>query len=176
MRCCWCSWLSGFKFLGLAGQVGADDAMVDQRGKDVAEQDSEHHTLGVARVEEAHGDTERTDQESVDPLAGFGLGGGHGVGRHKDDTEGETAVEELHIARNRGDAGEVADAAHEEGAQNAGAHNLPAGDATPLALDGASAQYGTGFWDLFIGTVPGSVGETSVIAILLGAVLLIWTG
>ena len=48
--------------------------------------------------------------------------------------------------------------------------------ATPLALDGASAQYGTGFWDLFIGTVPGSVGETSVIAILLGAVLLLWTG
>lgn len=48
--------------------------------------------------------------------------------------------------------------------------------ATPLALDGASAQYGTGFWDMFIGTVPGSVGETSVIAILLGAFILIWTG
>lgn len=48
--------------------------------------------------------------------------------------------------------------------------------ATPLALEGATAQYGTGFWDLFIGTVPGSVGETSVIAILLGAILLIWTG
>lgn len=47
--------------------------------------------------------------------------------------------------------------------------------ATPLALDGA-AQYGTGFWDLFIGTVPGCVGETSVIAILLGAALLLWTG
>ena len=48
--------------------------------------------------------------------------------------------------------------------------------ATPLALDGAAAQYGTGFWDLFIGTVPGSVGETSVIAILLGAAILLWTG
>ena len=48
--------------------------------------------------------------------------------------------------------------------------------ATPLALDGASAQYGTGFWDLFIGTVPGSVGETSVIAILIGAAILLWTG
>jgi len=47
--------------------------------------------------------------------------------------------------------------------------------ATPLALDGP-AQYGTGFWDLFIGTVPGSVGETSVIAILLGAILILWTG
>ena len=56
--------------------------------------------------------------------------------------------------------------------------------ATPLsfAADGmqgltdAGTQYGTGFWDMFIGTVPGSVGETSVIAILLGAFILIWTG
>lgn len=32
------------------------------------------------------------------------------------------------------------------------------------------------YMDMFIGTVPGSVGETSVIAILLGAILLIWTG
>ena len=56
--------------------------------------------------------------------------------------------------------------------------------ATPLsfigdgmdALTGAGAQYGTSFWDFFVGTVPGSVGETSVIAILLGAILLLWTG
>ena len=56
--------------------------------------------------------------------------------------------------------------------------------ATPLsfigdgmdALNGAGAQYGTGFWDMFLGIVPGSVGETSVIAILLGAVILLWTG
>ncbi len=33
-----------------------------------------------------------------------------------------------------------------------------------------------GFWDAFIGLIPGSVGETSVIAILLGAILLIVTG
>ena len=30
--------------------------------------------------------------------------------------------------------------------------------------------------DMIIGTIPGSVGETSVIAILLGAALLLWTG
>ena len=30
--------------------------------------------------------------------------------------------------------------------------------------------------DMFLGTVPGSVGETSVIAILIGAVILLWTG
>ena len=50
--------------------------------------------------------------------------------------------------------------------------------ATPLAhpsIEGLQ-QAGTSFMDLFIGTVPGSVGETSVIAILIGAVILIWTG
>ncbi len=30
--------------------------------------------------------------------------------------------------------------------------------------------------DMFIGTIPGSVGETSAIAILIGAAILIWTG
>ena len=47
--------------------------------------------------------------------------------------------------------------------------------ATPLALDGA-AQYSTTFWSEFLGTIPGSVGETSTLCILLGAILLLWTG
>ncbi len=49
--------------------------------------------------------------------------------------------------------------------------------ATPLAhasLDGLGSA-GTGFWNLFLGNIPGAVGETCVIAILLGAILLIWT-
>ena len=53
--------------------------------------------------------------------------------------------------------------------------------ATPLAVasDGgvqALTDSGWGFWDLFNGLIPGSIGETSAIAILLGAILLIWTG
>ena len=56
--------------------------------------------------------------------------------------------------------------------------------ATPLsfigdgidALTDAGVQYGTSFLDFFLGTIPGSVGETSVVAILLGAVILLWTG
>ncbi len=50
--------------------------------------------------------------------------------------------------------------------------------ATPLAvpsIDGLNSA-GYSLCDMIIGTIPGSVGETSVIAILLGAVLLIWTG
>ena len=47
--------------------------------------------------------------------------------------------------------------------------------ATPLA-DPTLANLEPRLWDMIIGTIPGSVGETSVIAILLGAILLIWTG
>ena len=55
--------------------------------------------------------------------------------------------------------------------------------ATPLSYlsEGTDAMAALGganfnFWNMFAGTIPGSVGETSVIAILLGAVILIWTG
>ena len=47
--------------------------------------------------------------------------------------------------------------------------------ATPLA-DPTLANLQPKLWDMIVGTIPGSVGETSVIAILLGAILLIWTG
>ena len=50
--------------------------------------------------------------------------------------------------------------------------------ATPLAsasIEGLQAS-GYSVCDMIIGTIPGSVGETSVIAILLGAALILWTG
>ena len=47
--------------------------------------------------------------------------------------------------------------------------------ATPLA-NPTLANLEPQFMDMVLGTIPGSVGETSVIAILLGAFLLIWTG
>ena len=40
----------------------------------------------------------------------------------------------------------------------------------------AGAQAGVTWWDAFVGLVPGSMGETSALACLLGAVLLIVTG
>ena len=47
--------------------------------------------------------------------------------------------------------------------------------ATPLA-DPTLANLQPKLWDMIVGTIPGSVGETSVIAILIGAAILIWTG
>ncbi len=49
--------------------------------------------------------------------------------------------------------------------------------ATPLALvaSGDTGHMPT-FWHMFLGNIPGSVGETSKVAILLGAIFLILTG
>jgi Na+-transporting NADH:ubiquinone oxidoreductase subunit B len=49
--------------------------------------------------------------------------------------------------------------------------------ATPLAEMMAGAHFPkSSLWDMFIGIIPGSIGETSVVAILLGAILLLFTG
>ena len=48
--------------------------------------------------------------------------------------------------------------------------------ATPLGELGAGAPVSYSFMDTVTGLIPGSIGETSVIAIALGACLLIWTG
>ncbi len=48
--------------------------------------------------------------------------------------------------------------------------------ATPLGQAATNVNISTSLWDQFIGLIPGSIGETSVIAIAIGAVILLWTG
>lgn len=48
--------------------------------------------------------------------------------------------------------------------------------ATPLAELGHGVVPDTSIADVVIGLIPGSIGETSVIAIAIGAVILLWTG
>lgn len=48
--------------------------------------------------------------------------------------------------------------------------------ATPLGQVATNVNINTSLWDQFIGLIPGSIGETSVIAIAIGAVILLWTG
>ncbi len=49
--------------------------------------------------------------------------------------------------------------------------------ATPLGEAAAGfADKIPGFWESFIGTIPGSIGETSTVACLLGAAILLYTG
>lgn len=48
--------------------------------------------------------------------------------------------------------------------------------ATPLGQLGAGEPVSYSAMDTIIGTIPGSIGETSVIAILIGAIILVWAG
>lgn len=48
--------------------------------------------------------------------------------------------------------------------------------ATPLGLASAGQDITTSLYDMVVGFIPGSIGETSVVAILIGAVILLWSG
>ncbi len=47
--------------------------------------------------------------------------------------------------------------------------------ATPLG-NAITGNVNVSLWDSFLGTIPGSIGETSTVAILIGAVILLYTG
>lgn len=48
--------------------------------------------------------------------------------------------------------------------------------ATPLGLLAAGTDITASLQDMILGFIPGSIGETSVVAIAIGAVILLWTG
>ena len=48
--------------------------------------------------------------------------------------------------------------------------------ATPLGKASTTGVVPDFSWDMVTGLIPGSIGETSVIAIAIGAVILLWTG
>ena len=48
--------------------------------------------------------------------------------------------------------------------------------ATPLGLMGQHLPTNTSLMDMIVGLMPGSIGETSVVAIAIGAVILLWAG
>lgn len=49
-------------------------------------------------------------------------------------------------------------------------------EATPLGIIAQGGNITTSMSDMILGFIPGSVGETSVVAIAIGAVILLWTG
>ncbi|MCM1107642.1 MAG: NADH:ubiquinone reductase (Na(+)-transporting) subunit B [Clostridium sp.] len=48
--------------------------------------------------------------------------------------------------------------------------------ATPLGQAATGTDISSSLWDQIVGLIPGSIGETSVIAIALGALILLWSG
>ncbi len=57
-------------------------------------------------------------------------------------------------------------------------NTLPDGftSATPLAAVSAGMESPAGLSEMVTGLIPGSIGETSIIAIAIGAIILLWTG
>lgn len=69
--------------------------IVDERCEDVHQQDSEHHTLWITRVEDTYEDAHDTHEETIDPLTRLGTSRGDRIGRHKDKTESKATIEQV---------------------------------------------------------------------------------
>ena len=65
--------------------------MVNQRRKQVGEQNGQHHPFRVRWVHHPNQDYHDTNQGAVEPAAGIGHGGRNRVCGHKDQTKGKTA-------------------------------------------------------------------------------------
>ena len=70
--------------------VSGHHTVVDERGKAIHEQDTEHHTLRISRVDDTEHHGEDADEQAIDPLACVGLRRSNRVGGHKNRTEHET--------------------------------------------------------------------------------------
>ena len=79
--------------------VSGHYAVVDERGEAVHEQDAEHHTLGIGRVDDTKHHGENANEQAIDPLARVGLSRRNRVGGHKDRTEHETAHQVMVVER-----------------------------------------------------------------------------
>ena len=69
--------------------------VVNHRSHHIAEEDSQHHTLGVTGVLHTDDDGHGTNDEAIDELADIGAARGDGVGSHEDGTEGKATQYEV---------------------------------------------------------------------------------
>ena len=119
--------------------VTRNDAVVDERGEAVHEQDAEHHAFGISGIDDAQHHSEDADEQTINPLARVGLCRRDGVGGHEDRTEHKAAHQvvvverQLHIGV--GTDG-VEQQAHEAAANDGGEHDAPAGNAGEQQYNG----------------------------------------
>lgn len=100
-------------------------AIVDERGKDVHQEDGQHHSFGVAFVDDADDDGEDTDEYTIYIFTCVGVGGGDGVGGHKDGAEEETAHQQMLPTAKRRESAEMEGDSGKPTAGDDGEHNLP---------------------------------------------------
>ena len=103
--------------------------MVDGGGKHIHQQDGKHHTLGITGVHHTDDDGHRTNDETVDPLAGLRATRGDGVGSHKHSTEGEAAQHQVFIPGDGGHLGCTEDQGHHNATHEDAQHGLPRSNA-----------------------------------------------
>ena len=79
--------------------ISGHHTVVDEGGKAVHEQDAEHHTLRIGRVDDTEHHGENADEQAIDPLARVGLGCRYRVSGHKNRTEHETTHQVMIVER-----------------------------------------------------------------------------
>src|SRR3990167_111542 len=79
--------------------IGLNDKVVDQRCKQVGEQDRQHHAFREGWVDHTDHHHHHADQGTENPLAGIGHGRRHRVGGHKEHTERKTTHHQMPVPR-----------------------------------------------------------------------------
>ena len=64
--------------------------MIDQRSKDIHQQDGQHHSLRIGRIQYPDQDGQNSNQESIYPFSLLCLCGCYRIRSHENRTEGET--------------------------------------------------------------------------------------
>ncbi|RWX44051.1 hypothetical protein H206_01086 [Candidatus Electrothrix aarhusensis] len=71
--------------------IGLNDRIIKEWGKDITQQDGQHHSFRVSRVDHPDQDGQGPDKKAVAPSTDIGMRGRDWVGGHEDEAEGETA-------------------------------------------------------------------------------------
>ena len=104
--------------------------MVDHRGTHITEEDGEHHTLRITGIHHTYDDCHRTDQETVDKLAGGSAARGDGISSHKHGTEGEATEDEV-MPPNHGLTSMLEKQSQNSTTHEHTQHGTPRGDTSP---------------------------------------------
>src|SRR5690606_29566533 len=77
--------------------IGLNYKVVDQRRKQVSEQNRQHHAFRECRVHNADHHHHKADQSTKEPLTFVGHGRRYRIGGHKDHTEGKTTQNQVPV-------------------------------------------------------------------------------
>ncbi|CAK8711246.1 hypothetical protein GMJAKD_00435 [Candidatus Electrothrix aarhusensis] len=77
--------------------IGLNDRIIKEWGKDITQQDGQHHSFRVSRVDHPDQDGQGPDKKAVAPSTDIGMRGRDRVRGHEDEAEGETAQDRMPV-------------------------------------------------------------------------------